>query len=416
MGDFRSLDSGEHRRRLQTDQPEERSIPLAHDKLAIGLVGMAMIIAVGATGLFVARAHRGEAQESDAGYELQEASGQEYEEEPVTSSDISENATDASVVPVGEAPEDVSTGYMGEEAPVTANGAEPEAAEGERFSEQYDLFYEGYKVHRDFFVRSITSEAVISDAAVLIDADTGEVVAERDGSRVICPASMTKILTVLVAAEHISPSQLEDTVEITRAMTDYAFNGDCSIVGFEVGERPTVRDLFYGTILPSGADAALALAEYTAGSHEEFVALMNDKLSELGLSSTAHFTNCVGLYDDDHHCSLTDMAMILKAAVENDLCREVLSEHTYTTTSTPEHPDGISISNWFLRRIEDKDTHGEVICAKTGFVAESGCCAASYSEANDGHRFFLVTSGAWSSWRCIYDQVEIYSHFTGKGS
>ena len=123
----------------------------------------------------------------------------------------------------------------------------------------------------------------------------------------------------------------------------------------------------YGTILPSGGDAALALAEYVAGSHDKFVDMMNDKLKELGLSDTAHFTNCVGIYDDDHYCTLSDMAMIMKAAVENDLAKEILKTHIYTTSQTPEHPEGIEISNWFLRRIEDKDTGGEVICAKTGF-------------------------------------------------
>ena len=110
---------------------------------------------------------------------------------------------------------------------------------------------------------------------------------------------------------------------------------------------------------------------------DAFVDMMNEKLAELGLSDTAHFTNCVGLYDENHYCSIYDMAMILKAAVENDLAREVLTAHTYTTSATEQHPEGITISNWFLRRIEDKDTKGTVVCAKTGFVAQSGNCAAS---------------------------------------
>ena len=272
-------------------------------------------------------------------------------------------------------------------------------------------FYDGYETHRSVSTRYISNEKVISDAAVLIDADSGDIIADRNAYASISPASMTKILTVLVAAEHINEDQLDDTFEITREITDYTYKNDLSAVGFQVGDTPTVRDLFYGTILPSGADAGLALAEYVSGTQEEFVKLMNERLSDLGLSGTAHFTNCVGLYDEDHFCTLTDMAMILKAAVENDFCREILSAHIYTTSPTIEHPEGIEISNWFLRRIEDKDTHGEVICAKTGFVKESGCCAASYARSNDGHRYFLVTSNAWSSWRCIYDQVEIYSAY-----
>jgi D-alanyl-D-alanine carboxypeptidase (penicillin-binding protein 5/6) len=104
---------------------------------------------------------------------------------------------------------------------------------------------------------------------------------------------------------------------------------------------------------------------------------MNEKLEELGIADTAHFTNCIGLYDDNHYCTAYDMAVIMKAAVENELCREVLSAHTYTTSSTEQHPDGITISNWFLRRIEDKDSGGLVLCGKTGFVNQSGSCAVS---------------------------------------
>ncbi len=68
----------------------------------------------------------------------------------------------------------------------------------------------------------------------------------------------------------------------------------------------------------------------------------------------------------------------MRAAIENPLCREVLSAHTYTTSITEQHPEGLLISNWFLRRIEDKEWDGEVLCGKTGYVKESGNCAVSY--------------------------------------
>ena len=191
---------------------------------------------------------------------------------------------------------------------------------------------------------------------------------------------------------------------------------DCSNVGFLVDEKIKVKDLFYGTILPSGGDAAVGLATYVAGSHEAFVELMNEKLQELGLSDTAHFTNCVGLYDKEHYCTLYDMAIIMKAAIKNDLCREVLKTKCYTTAATAEHPEGLTISNWFLRRIEDKDTCGEVLGAKTGFVAESGSCAVSYQESDDGVPYICATAGSSSSWRCIYDHVEIYTSYVPDGN
>lgn len=254
-------------------------------------------------------------------------------------------------------------------------------------------------------------EEVNSTNAVFIDLGSGEILAQRDYMTVINPASMTKVLTVLVAAEHVK--DLEDTFTMTIDITDYSYSHDCSSVGFDVGEEISVRDLFYGTILPSGGDAAVALATYVAGSHEAFVEMMNEKAEQLGLSDTAHFTNCVGIYDEAHHCTVYDMAMILEAALDNPLCREVLSAHKYTTKATAEHPEGIEISNWFLRRIEDKDTGGEVICGKTGYVVQSGNCAASYGQDENGREYVCVTTGAHSGWRCIYDHVAFYKKYAG---
>ena len=253
------------------------------------------------------------------------------------------------------------------------------------------------------------ADSVNSTYGIVVDLSNDTILAQQNAYTRINPASMTKVLTVLVAAEHIS--NLDDTFTMTQEINNYIYSNDCSAVNWENDETITIRDLFYGTILPSGADAALGLAYYVAGSQEAFVDLMNEKLDELGLSSTAHFTNCIGLYDENHYCTMYDMAMIMEAAVHNEWCREVLSAHKYTTSSTPQHPDGIEISNWFLRRIEDKDTHGEVVCAKTGFVVQSGNCAVSYGTDTKGNGYIIVTGNAHSSWRCIYDHVALYQKY-----
>lgn len=256
-------------------------------------------------------------------------------------------------------------------------------------------------------------EEIVSSNAILINVGSGEILAQKGAKTKINPASMTKILTVLVAAEHIDREALDDTFTMTLEITDYGYVHDCSSVGFLKDETVTVRDLFYGTILPSGADAAVGLATYVAGSQEAFVEMMNEKLKELGLSDTAHFTNCVGIYDEEHYCTLYDMAIIMEAAADNELCREVLSAHSYTTSATEQHPEGITISNWFLRRIEDKDAGGEVLYAKTGYVVQSGNCAASYAENASGNGYICVTAGANHVWKCIYDHVDIYKQFLG---
>ncbi len=271
-------------------------------------------------------------------------------------------------------------------------------------------FAVGYDAQETDSTTYLGSDSVQSSYALLVDLDDNTIVSQKSAYDRINPASMTKILTVLVAAEHVT--DLDDTFTITKEITDFSYSHDCSAVGFLDEETVTVRDLLYGTILPSGGDAAAGLACYVAGSMDSFVNMMNEKLAELGLSDTAHFTNCVGLYDENHYCSIYDMAMILKAAVENDLAREVLTAHTYTTSATEQHPEGITISNWFLRRIEDKDTKGTVVCAKTGFVAQSGNCAASYEETDSGKHYICVTANAHSSWRCIYDHVAVYQEYT----
>lgn len=265
-----------------------------------------------------------------------------------------------------------------------------------------------YQASADGSTASLPGE-VVSERAILVDVNQDRIIASRGSGERMNPASMTKVLTVLVAAEHLK--NLDDTFTINTEITDFSYRNDCSNVGFADGETVTIRDLFYGTILPSGADAALGLAIYTAGSQEAFVELMNQKLDSLGLSGTAHFTNCVGLYDDNHYCTVYDMAMILEAAMDNELCKEVLSAHTYTTSSTAEHPEGIEISNWFLRRIEDKDSGGTVVAGKTGYVVQSGNCAVSYATDSTGASYVCATSNSTSGWRCIYDHVAIYKQF-----
>ena len=300
--------------------------------------------------------------------------------------------------------------------PISIETDEGKIVKEEKEEEPEGPFFKGYEPYEDENTQTTDTTYVNSKYSVLVDLDTGHVEAERNADEVISPASMTKILTVLVAADHLKDeSSLDDKVTISTNMTDYPYVNDCSTAGFQIGEEVTVRDLFYGTILPSGGDAAMGLAYYTTGTTDmaDFVKLMNEKVEELGLSDTAHFQNPIGIYDENNHCTVKDMAMILKAAMENEFVQEVMSTHIYVTTKTPQHPDGLTISNLFLRRIEDKDSHGTVIAAKTGFVVQSRNCAASYGKSDDGKNYICVTGNAHSAWRAIYDHVAIYDQYTG---
>lgn len=272
----------------------------------------------------------------------------------------------------------------------------------------YGLFM-GYNLDYDS-ARAITNPEFVSQYGIIIDAKTGKVLAEKNGRTVVSPASMTKMMTLLVAVEHIPESKLDDKVTVTRDDTDYAYVNDLSSTGYDADEVTTVRDLMYGTILPSGGESSHALACYVAGSEEAFVQLMNEKAAELGLSNT-HFTNVSGFYNENHHSTVGEVALIIKACMENELCRQVMSAHIYTTTPSEQHPEGLEISNWFLRRIEDKYSDGVVFAAKTGYVYDSGNCAASLNQMPSGNEYICVTVNATSAWACIFDHVRLYTEY-----
>ncbi len=267
-----------------------------------------------------------------------------------------------------------------------------------------------YEAHSTSDTLTLGEDDIVSEYAILIDVDSGEILAERNAHVRMNPASMTKILTALVAAEQAE--DLDDKLTVTREITDYGYINDCSSAGFVIDERVSVRDLLYGTILPSGADAAVGLAVYVSGSQEAFVELMNERLKELGLSKTAHFTNCVGVFDENHYCTAYDIAMILEAAIDNEICREVMSTRIHTTEKTLQNPEGLELSNWFIRRIEDKDSGGKVLGGKTGYVAQSGNCAASFAALDNGRNLVCVTANASGKWRCIEDHVKLYKQFS----
>lgn len=249
-----------------------------------------------------------------------------------------------------------------------------------------------------------------SEYGILIDLDAGTILAEKKAGALVSPASMTKILTILTAAEHTGG--LGGTYVVTQEIADYCHRNNCSVAGFLPGEEVSLTDLFYGTILPSGADASLALACYVAGSQEAFVELMNQKAAELGLSSGARFANCVGLYDEDNVCTVYDMALVLWAAMDNDVCRKVLTERTRVFPPNQVREAELTPSNWFIRRIEDHMPDGvQVLGAKTGYVSQSGSCAASYAQDAAGRSYICVTAKSSSAWRCIFDHAALYERF-----
>lgn len=250
---------------------------------------------------------------------------------------------------------------------------------------------------------------VNANFAILVDADAGLVVAEKNGSAKMYPASMTKVMTLLVACEHIT--DLNEKLEITQDIVDYVKKEGASNCGFKAGEQVTMLDLLYGLILPSGADAALALVRRIAGSEEQFVTLMNQKAQQLGISATTHFTNCTGLYNDNHYSTAEDMAIIMRAAAQNSVAATILTTRSYTTQANNTRSTGLSFSNHFLKRIDTQTTGGQVNFAKTGYVAKAGNCAVSYFTAASGRHYICVTGKTSGAWNVVSAHAALYSQY-----
>ena len=250
-----------------------------------------------------------------------------------------------------------------------------------------------------------------SEHAILIDLETNTVIAEKDPDAKIYPASMTKVMTALVACEQIT--DWDATFTMTQAIIDPLFLSDATMAGFVNGEEVSMTDLVYGALLPSGAEATEALAQTIAGSTEGFVALMNEKAAELGLTNT-HFVNDSGLHDENHYTTVREMAVILEAAMANERCRAALSAVSYTSAPTTQNPEGVAMINKFLYRIGQYELGDAAVeGAKTGFTSQAMNCCASFGTAANGRPVVCVTAHAWTGDFCVEDHIALYTTYCG---
>ena len=250
-----------------------------------------------------------------------------------------------------------------------------------------------------------------SENALLIDLESNTVLVQKNADARIYPASMTKVMTVLVAAEHIE--NWDETFTMTQSIIDPLFLADASMAGFVHGEEVSMMELLYGAVLPSGAEATEALAIVTAGSEEAFAALMNEKAQELGLQDT-HFVDASGLHDENHYTTLSDMAIIMQAALDNPHCREVLTSVNHTSPATAQNPEGVAMTNRFLYRIQPQQTGNvQILAAKTGYTAQAMNCCVSYGIMENGREAICVTAHAWTGDYCIADHLALYGTYCG---
>lgn len=215
----------------------------------------------------------------------------------------------------------------------------------------------------------------ISDYAYIVDYESGQVISDKRSAERIHPASMTKIMTAIVAIENLP--DLNERIPVTERALAGLREENASVAGFNVGDEPTVLDLLYGVALPSGADACNVLAYRIAGSIEGYVGMMNDMREKTGMVDT-HFVNTTGITDADHYTTCRDMASLLAYCVQNETFRTVFSAH-YVTTTTGLHLSSTIWSNADRLGLELPGYQG----AKTGFTYSAGHCIAAWAYLGD---------------------------------
>lgn len=242
-----------------------------------------------------------------------------------------------------------------------------------------------------FWPRRVSLEGLISPEAVLMDADSGEMLAAKNADASIYPASMTKVMTALLVLE--ANPDLDTPVTLPEDIFPELRAEDASMAGFRPGETATVRDLLYGVLLPSGAECCETLAREVSGSEEAFVELMNQKAAELGMAST-NFCNPTGLHDPEHVSTARDMARLLRAAMQNEMFRTIFATARYTVPPTNLHPDGFTMESTFWSELDGTELRrGKFLGGKTGYTSAAGLCLASAAQVK-GKRYILVTAGA----------------------
>ena len=240
-------------------------------------------------------------------------------------------------------------------------------------------------------VKELDVTGVNSTNVVLMDVKSGKVIGDLNGEERIYPASMTKIMTAIIALEAFS--NLDHEITLSEDIF-YALDGqDATQAGFRPGENVRVRDLVYGVMLPSGAECCLALADEVSGSEEAFVEKMNKKAKSIGMKDT-HFMDCTGLHDPEHYSTAYDIALLLKYALHNDTFRDVAESHFHSTPATNVHSDGITYYSTMFKNMSDTSVvGGEILGGKTGYTSEAGHCLASFAQIYD-REYILVTAGA----------------------
>lgn len=239
------------------------------------------------------------------------------------------------------------------------------------------------------FVFATPNLNIYSPAAILIDANTGRILYEKNANQKMYPASTTKVLTALITLEHIT--DLSKEITISRHAVNSVPSGS-SIAGYRSGEIVTIEQVLNTLLICSANDGANILAEQVSGSTEDFAILMNQTAKRLG-ANNSNFINAHGFHTPNHYSTAYDLAIIARHAMQNEKFREIVCKTDYTIEPT----NKVEETRYFLntnRLLRKGDYHmPEVKGIKTGYTSQAGNCLISFASNNGVNIISVVLGG-----------------------
>ncbi len=233
-------------------------------------------------------------------------------------------------------------------------------------------------------------DGLYSDAVYMENLDTGRVIIDYNANEKMYPASLTKVLTCIIAIE--KTTSLDETFEIPSGIFDDIYAQGGANISLKHGEIVTISDLLHATLIRSACDSATALACYVSGSVEEFAKEMNVKAREIG-ALNSNFVNAHGLHDNNHFSTAEDMAKIAKYALQNNTFYDIISKYSHTIPETNLSDERYFESTMEIELPENTNYYPHVTGVKSGFTDEAGRCLITLAK-KDGETYLLVSLGA----------------------
>ncbi len=244
------------------------------------------------------------------------------------------------------------------------------------------------------------------EAGLVVYLDNDTVIYDKNADKKMYPASITKLMTAIVMLENIDDLENEYIVYSKTALNMILGTGSAVYAGdgLKVGEKMRARDALAALLISSSGDVAYAIAEHVGGTIDGFVDMMNKKAEEMGLSGT-HYTNPVGLHDDNLYTTARDIYTLAKFAFSIDKIRKTLELVSYTMEETNYHKSLTIYTSNLMINPNSNVYYKYAVCGKTGFTEKAGRCLVNLSEYN-GYKYITVVLGASAPNGTRYDFID----------